>query len=268
MVSRTTRLLEALNRPVRRLGRLAPGVVDHWGDFLLAALPHEERAAFSALVYERSRFYYSSRRDNFVFDWEERFISEFFPPSPARIVVGGAGGGREAVTLAERGYEVAAFEPLAPFLAHLKQVVPPASLLAAEQAGYEDLVAGLLSLDALAPFDAIVAGWGSISFLFDEGTRAALLPKFRALCPSGPVLVSWYRDRRPQACRARRMFQTALTSAGLKHRARGEVFEPHNGFLYTYPDDEIPRLAAAAGYRVLATDPSGPAALLVPSGVR
>lgn len=167
--------------------------------------------------------------------------------------------------LARQGYTVAAFEPLAPFLAHLKAVVPAGSLLAAEQAGYEHLIAGLPSLETLAPVDAIIGGWTSISFLLDESVRAALLPKFRELCPTGPVLVSWHRDRRPAACRARRLFRSSLQRAGLTHRAPGEAFEPHNGFLYTYPDDEISRLAAAAGYRVRATDPGGPAAVLSPA---
>ncbi len=267
MTSGTVRLLEVLNRPVRRLGRIAPPVLDHWGDFLLAALPHAKRAEFSALVYGRSNFYYTKPEDIFVFPWEQRFLDEFFPPAPARILVGGAGGGREALQLVARGYEVAAFEPLSAFLSNLEGVVPGDSLLAAECAGYERLIAGLPSLEALAPFDAIVAGWGSISFLFDKGARSALLPKFRSLCPSGPVLVSWFGDRRSGACRARRLFRASLRKAGLTHHARGEVFEPHNGFLYTYPEDEIADLAAAAGYLVRATAPDGPAAVLTPTTV-
>jgi hypothetical protein len=57
----------------------------------------------------------SSRPDStgfraYLFPWEEQVIDRFFPSSPARILVDGAGGGREVFALAERGYEVVAFQ--------------------------------------------------------------------------------------------------------------------------------------------------------------
>ena len=46
-----------------------------------------------------------------LFDWEERAVERFFPRPPARVLVGGAGGGREAFALHEKGYTVVAFDP-------------------------------------------------------------------------------------------------------------------------------------------------------------
>ena len=45
------------------------------------------------------------------FRGRKRCFERYFPPPPAHILVGGAGGGREAFALLERGYRVTAFEP-------------------------------------------------------------------------------------------------------------------------------------------------------------
>src|SRR4051794_9728091 len=71
--------------------------------------------AFNALAYESDKAYVPGTRKfrHHLFAWETAAIGRFFPPAPARLLIGGAGGGREAFALAERGYEVVAFEPAA-----------------------------------------------------------------------------------------------------------------------------------------------------------
>jgi hypothetical protein len=49
---------------------------------------------------------------SYLFPKEEKIIKEYFPPPPARCLIGAAGGGREALALAGMGYEVLAFEPV------------------------------------------------------------------------------------------------------------------------------------------------------------
>ena len=46
-----------------------------------------------------------------LFNWEADLVERVFPPPPGKVLVGGAGGGREAFELVTRGYAVAAFEP-------------------------------------------------------------------------------------------------------------------------------------------------------------
>ena len=45
-----------------------------------------------------------------LFNWEVEMVTGF-PAPPGRVLVGGAGGGREAFELSARGYAVTAFEP-------------------------------------------------------------------------------------------------------------------------------------------------------------
>src|SRR5687767_14651727 len=46
-----------------------------------------------------------------LFDWEEQVVREHFPPPPARVVVTGAGAGREVLALLRLGYDAVGFEP-------------------------------------------------------------------------------------------------------------------------------------------------------------
>src|SRR5262245_36576488 len=50
----------------------------------------------------------------FLMPFEEQAISRHFPSPPGAVLVGAAGNGREAVTLARQGYRVVAFEPARP----------------------------------------------------------------------------------------------------------------------------------------------------------
>src|SRR5512142_2340602 len=69
-------------------------------------------AAYNDLAYGQTQAYRadSSAFRRGLFGWEKEAIARFFPAAPARVLVGGAGGGREVFALAEMGYEVVAFE--------------------------------------------------------------------------------------------------------------------------------------------------------------
>ena len=83
---------------------------------LVAALASDEVLdRFNDIAYAGSRSYRpdASSFRAYLFPWEEEAIQRFFPKPPAHVLVGGAGGGREALALVERGYRVTAFEPSA-----------------------------------------------------------------------------------------------------------------------------------------------------------
>ena len=65
---------------------------------------------YNDLVYGVSPTYTpgTSRFRAGLFEWEREAIDRWFPPPPARILIGGAGGGRESVSLASRGYSITA----------------------------------------------------------------------------------------------------------------------------------------------------------------
>ena len=58
---------------------------------------------------------------------------------PGRLLIGGAGGGREAFALAARGYEVVAFEPSAALARSMVQHAPAGISVEALIGRYEDL---------------------------------------------------------------------------------------------------------------------------------
>src|SRR5262245_29124446 len=71
-------------------------------------------ARFNVLAYGRLEAYQlGSSAFRHLFPWEKNVVATYFPPPPARVLIGGAGGGREVLALAEMGYEVVAFEPSA-----------------------------------------------------------------------------------------------------------------------------------------------------------
>src|SRR5689334_5830463 len=90
---------------------------------LVAALASDETLdRHNAYAYAGPRYRPGSsafRAD--LFPFEEAALERFFPEPPAEILIGGAGGGREALALAERGYAVVAFDPVARLVDELAQ---------------------------------------------------------------------------------------------------------------------------------------------------
>src|SRR5262245_53039307 len=83
--------------------------------YVLACAPDSFYDVYNDLTYSDQAIY---RADAEVFraslfEFEERAIARYFPPPPGTVLIGAAGGGREAFALARRGYQVVAFEPAA-----------------------------------------------------------------------------------------------------------------------------------------------------------
>ena len=133
-----------------------------------------------------------------LFEWEVDAIKKFFPPPPARILVGGAGLGREAFGIAKLGYSVAAFE-MVPRLADLMRATCRQSAASIEVycGTYQDLPflegenAIRVDLRTQPPFEAAVVGWGSFGQLITDAERIDTLRRFGEVT-RGPILVSFY----------------------------------------------------------------------------
>ena len=160
-------------------------------------------ARFNCLAYGNIEAYHpdSSAFRRHLYPWEEKVVAQYFPPPPARVLIGGAGGGREVLALAERGYEVVAFEPSAPLAAAMASRVAAKGLnVRVYRGGYEDMPlffpAGpegpCGSLEAESRFKAAILGWASYSHLRTEEQRIRTLSSF-ARYVRGAILVSFYR---------------------------------------------------------------------------
>ncbi|APR85421.1 Hypothetical protein A7982_10770 [Minicystis rosea] len=255
------RALLAIDHAVLRVENLREGLRD---ELLLAWIPPAERAALTAALYSDQATYLPGghRFQSGLFPWERRALDGGLFPRGGRALVGAAGAGREVMALVERGFEVVAFDPCAPFVEAARTVAPPdrATVVHASYADLVDAAAGrggpLAAAVAGPPFDVVVLGWGSLSHVMPAVAREALLGAVHELAPRAPVLASFALEPEkavPTAGKGRvrdglrRAFH-ALRAPGVSEI--GDHFFPHTGFFSYLGADEVVRLAWQAGYEV------------------
>ncbi len=191
-----------------------------------------------------------------LFEWETEAIDRCFPPPPARILVGGAGGGREPYALVEQGYDVVAFDPAAVLVRSMQARARRdySGKLQAYCGRYENLP--LLSagdgsnvdLRQRAPFDAAMLGWGSFTHLLTDAGRVDALTRVGQLT-GGPMLVSYHPSHRPAEPPSGRGPIAALRRrAGRRGRA---AFTPGTGYVRFLTREEIEDITRMAGLEVV-----------------
>jgi hypothetical protein len=208
--------------------RASPQLLDRFNDVVYGGAPRyqPESGAFRAQL----------------FPFEEKVVSEHFPPAPARVLLGGAGGGREAFALAALGYRIAAFEPAQGLVDQL--TANRGDLPIEVQTGaYEDL-------ERLYPddsFDAAIFGWGSFSHLRSEDDRVEALQQYGRLT-AGPILVSFLATKSEPTQRLAH-FRRALPRRS--DRDPHDVFAMTIGLYHPVDEPEVRDLAERAGLRVV-----------------
>lgn len=185
-----------------------------------------------------------------LFSWERAAVETWFPKAPAKVLIGGAGGGREARQLLKLGYQVVAFEP----------VVALAEGLAAQHwqglqvfEGRYETLPDLIEIDGgmaprledLGPFDAAIMGWGSLAHVRRADDRVSAIRSMVAVV-AGPILVSVY----PPLWR-----QTTGHAVSQWLYGDGAVFSPGLGRVQTFTEAQFRDLLSDAQVEVLAFDP-------------
>jgi SAM-dependent methyltransferase len=179
-----------------------------------------------------------------LFPWEESAIRDYFPGPPGRILVGGAGGGREAFVLATRGYDVVAFEPSRPLVAAMAHAARGTNV-DVRSGGYEEMDV-LLAAENPGSFDAAILGWFSFSHLRNDRARVATLKSFGRLT-RGPILISFAPREgpiSPKLARLRRL---------LPHRNERDPDGRMNiggGLFHGVDPDQMRSLARQAGLEI------------------
>jgi hypothetical protein len=211
-----------------------------------------------------------------LYDWEAAAVARFFPPPPARILVGATGCGRELFALAALGYRVDGMEPSPALFEGLlaenarRQLDPPPVLM---MAGYDELAQGRApEIEACAPYDAVVLGWASLSHVSSAETRRRLLPTLARLCPGGPVLISFSpasgHTFGGRAEKVRGSVRRALSwLPGSQDVAAGDAFSGYGnkhsyfsgyGYEHCYSQAELDQLTGEAGYTQAFSSLGGP----------
>lgn len=180
-----------------------------------------------------------------LWEWEAAAVDAHFPPG-GRVVVTGAGGGREVVGLLARGFDAVGYEPNADLVAAGRAVL-------AEDADGDRLrpmERDVWPADAGA-CDAVVVGWGSYTLMPGRASRVAFLRGLRgAVEPGAPVLVSFFV--RGNEGTSRRIAQVANVVRRLR---RAEPVEVGDGlvpnFVHGFSEAEIAEELAEAGFGVV-----------------
>jgi hypothetical protein len=248
---RTVTRYAAARRRKDKLVAIANALFD---GFWLGMFDRESLARFDELHYDTRRerlgdeaYGYEDERWNVrgLLDWEAAVVQEYFPPG-ARVVVTGAGGGREVLALLERGYDAVGYEP------HPRLVRAGAELL--ERRGYPQRLF-VSPRDAFPPdaedCDAVVVGWGSYTLMPGRARRIDFLAGARARLPDGgPLLVSFFPRQGGD-----RLFRTVSRTANVVRRVRrseptevGDGLQPN--YVHWFTEDEIASELAAAGFLV------------------
>ncbi|MGD0497251.1 MAG: hypothetical protein ABSC23_02340 [Bryobacteraceae bacterium] len=245
-------------------------------EVLWAWTPGLEREAVTEIIYGRAKGYLPGGCvfEEGLFAWEQVAIRQPPFPQAGRILLGGAGGGRELAQLCRLGYEVVAFEPSEPLLEGARQAVSRYPGSAVVRASYADFVTAVEHQSGpLAPyilstaFDAVILGDGSFGYVVGEADRRRLLRAIRALAPAAPVLFSFFLNDDPESGwldRLRPLIQGLFRLLGSPSaRQRGDVF--YAGFAHCLTPDELRAAAADSGYRVVFLRTSRPPhAMLTP----
>ena len=242
----------------------------------VAWVARSKRDAIITAIYDRHIAYAPGGRqhDRQLDPWEREALRRMALPEGARILVGGAGGGREAFALAAEGYDVLAFDPSPELVRRGSAATPAGTTCTLVCASYADLVEGVeRGTGPLAnPFTdwrpaAIIIGRGSFAHLWDVSQRVPLLRSLRRLAPTAPVLLSYYQEStslpRSQRLLRQRVFRRATADDAV-------TFSMHGGFVAGMTEPELKVLAQQAGYRVHYSQPTPTAhAILVsmPDGV-
>lgn len=233
------------------------------GELLCARVTPGGRDRVTSWIYANQKVFLRGGSDFDVglLDWEERITTGPLFPRAGRILLGAAGGGREMLPLAERGYQIVAFEP-SPLYRGAAEVAARFPNVQVVRASYADLVRsveagiGPLADAARGSFDAVILGWGSLSHVTDDQDRIALLRAIRRIAPSAPVVLSFFRGAHTQTGpleRVRRLIQWMLRPLGSEVGSRLR-FSMAFGFLRPLMLDDVQTLAADAGYHLLNPD--------------
>lgn len=232
--------------------RLLEGVVHRargaWDGLWLGLLDEEDTARLDRAFYDREPVYGTEEHNRQgLFDWEEHVVATHLAPG-CRVVVTGAGGGREVLALLARGFDVRGHEP------HPALAAVGAALTAADGFGERVAPSGRTGFPVgPGSTDAVVLGWGSYMLVPTRSRRVELLRAAAAAAGGGPVLLSYF-----PLPRDRRQFRTAVRVARPLRRWRGaeppllgDALAPN--FVHHFTRRQVADEAAAAGLAVVDT---------------
>lgn len=228
------------------------GFVGFWLGILGRARMHEVDDA----VYRQRQSYQDDEYNlRGLFDWEEDVVNRHFSGC-RRLLLLGAGGGREAISLARMGYEVVGFE------CNRALVETANRILAREGASGTASVAWLerdAAPDAAERFDGVIVGWSAYMLVFGRRSRIRLLGGLHAqVAADGPLLISFFT--RPSD--SPRLRSIARVANGIRRVLRRPLVEIGDdlapNYVHRFTAAEVEAELRESGFRLLEFRAEGP----------
>lgn len=209
--------------------KLCTRAVDVFTDYaMILLISPDQREQVTWARYSKQGQTYQAEGNTFkrgLFEWEQRLFSHTAFPTSGRILIGGAGGGREADHFLKHGYQVVAFEP-SDLCDSLKTWASADPACFVEKISYQQFTQVLGTNSPLfQSFDAIVVGWGSFAHILEDSPREAFLLACKKQYPAAPIALS-YLARSSVPSRLRTYANRFLADADCNIE-----FKSHAGFL-------------------------------------
>ena len=237
MQSIVAQILKTYAHQRKTINRALLGIDALVGDCLYSILKEDERDRIVSICYANTG-HTVMKQAPILADWEMDWFKNTLPSPPAKVLVGGAGWGREVMVLRSLGYDVVGFDPL--FTPSDNRGVD--GLLTGSYGDMIDAVlkdrATRLSSIVDEPFDAVILGWTSLSHVTSAVRRLQIIEATDRLCPAGPILGSgWVYTEPEQPVRrsSKRLFINDLAQRIGRLRGREVednqfIFSPDFGF--------------------------------------
>ena len=232
------------DRLLNRLVRFANAI--HEG-FWLACLNPDELNAVTAQHFDQSKYYASTEHNlSGFFVWEKSALDRFFQRG-SRILVAGAGGGREVLALRKAGFDAEGFECSLPLVRASEQIFDRLG-----ESKYVTLCGPDTVPQGPRIYDGLVVGWGVYTHIPTKARRVAFLQALsqRALSKS-PLLISFF-GRHSSSSDDALVHRTARFCHFLLH-GRKEPLEVGDRISYArfvrwFTSDEVEAELKAAGF--------------------
>ena len=216
------------------------------------ALGPAERQALTLALYRQA-----GGEGRALFDWEQAWYRAHLPPSPAHLLVAGAGAGAEVAALVARGYTVEATEPVARLATACRTRGARAVWDLDHEAWAQAVLDGGTAPWAERRYAAVLLGWGSLTHVLTAEGRQRTWAAAAAVT-SGPVLASFWTVQQAGPPPGGRLVATgtALGRAvgarrGVQGAGSAERFAAWCGFGALVDPAEVEATAAALGRRVV-----------------
>lgn len=183
--------------------------------------------------------------------WESQMVQRFFP-SAGRLLVLGAGGGREVIALQRMGYHADGFECHSGLVHYANELLERIDLTPSVFHSQRDAAPDTVPLPPGGKYDGVIVGWGAYTHIRGRRRRIALLRELIQLAaPGAPVLLSFFGHHRA----SRRLRITASIGRIVSALRRGDGVEVGDdlsvNFVRYFTEVDVRSEMLAAGYQLV-----------------